>query len=150
MNKDVLMFVHHYIGRGGGRGSFGGPGTPSNRLFVGNLCYDTEQSSLQALFPEATDVFIPMNRDTGKGKGWVCSCSMHVPRRIRINFLMCVVSGAFFAHMFVKLKVDIDCTLHNFVYVSPMDVGIIALNFLYVMRCSTCFPVLFKVWLCHV
>ena len=54
-----------YVGRGGGRGA----GTPTNRLFVGNLCYDTEQSSLQELFPGATDVFIPMNRDTGKGKG---------------------------------------------------------------------------------
>ena len=53
------------VGRGGGRGA----GTPTNRLFVGNLCYDTEQSSLQELFPDATDVFIPMNRDTGKGKG---------------------------------------------------------------------------------
>ena len=52
------------LGRGGR-----GAGTPTNRLFVGNLCYDTEQNSLQDLFPEATDVFIPINRDTGKGKG---------------------------------------------------------------------------------
>ena len=63
----ALSCVHTciHVGRGGGRGA----GTPSNRLFVGNLCYDTEQSSLQELFPDATDVFIPMNRDTGKGKG---------------------------------------------------------------------------------
>ena len=66
MNLCTCMFTC-FVGRGGGRGT----GTPTNRLFVGNLCYDTEQSSLQELFPDATDVFIPMNRDTGKGKGLV-------------------------------------------------------------------------------
>jgi hypothetical protein len=66
LDFSIVFHILCIVGRGGR-----GAGTPTNRLFIGNLCYDTEQSSLQELFPGATDVFIPMNRDTGKGKGYV-------------------------------------------------------------------------------
>ena len=35
------------------------------------LSYDTEQGSLQELFPNATDVFLPRDRETGEKRGLV-------------------------------------------------------------------------------
>ena len=52
-------------GRGGGGGSTG----PTNKLFVNNLCYDTEVYTLQEIFPEANDVFLPKDRESGKKRG---------------------------------------------------------------------------------
>ena len=42
--------------------------TPTSRLFV-KLSYDTERESLQELFPNATDVFLPRDRETGEKRG---------------------------------------------------------------------------------
>ena len=52
-------------------------GDRTNRLYVGNLCYDTEKRSLEDLFPDATDVFIPTDRNTGKGKGYTITLKGH-------------------------------------------------------------------------
>ena len=61
-------------GRGGSRGGFGGGGgegshAPSKVLFVRNLSYDTEPAALQEVFQNATDVFLPRDRDTGERRG---------------------------------------------------------------------------------
>ena len=53
----------------GGRGD---DRTPTSRLFV-KLSYDTERETLQDLFPNATDVFLPRDRETGEKRGWVWS-----------------------------------------------------------------------------
>ena len=57
-------------GRGGGRGG-GGDGTPSKTLFVRNLNYETEPSSLQEIFADANDVFLPKDRETQERRGYV-------------------------------------------------------------------------------
>ena len=47
--------------------------TISNRIFVGNLNYQTTQSELEALFTEAgelVEVFLPVDRDTGRPRGF--------------------------------------------------------------------------------
>ena len=51
----------------GGRDSFG----PSKKLFVNNLNYRTEVFTLQEIFPEANDVFLPKDRETGEKRGYV-------------------------------------------------------------------------------
>jgi len=50
-----------------GRDSFG----PSKKLFVSNLNYETEVDTLQELFPDANDVYLPKNRETGEKRGFV-------------------------------------------------------------------------------
>ena len=55
-------------GRGGGRGAGPSPG-PTNKLFVRNLWLDTEPYTLEELFPEANDVYLPKDRETGKRRG---------------------------------------------------------------------------------
>lgn len=55
--------------RGGNRGSDDG-GTPSKKLFIRNLSYDTDKESLQAVFKDATDVFLPKDRETGETRGF--------------------------------------------------------------------------------
>ena len=50
-----------------GRG--GGTNPPSNKLFVNNLSYKTEVYTLQELFPEANDVYLPKNKETGEKRG---------------------------------------------------------------------------------
>ena len=45
----------------------------SNRLYVGNLSYDTSQADLQAFFAEAGEVHevaIPTDRETGRPRGF--------------------------------------------------------------------------------
>ena len=42
--------------------------TPSSRLFV-KLSYDTERETLEEMFPNATDVFLPRDRETGEKRG---------------------------------------------------------------------------------
>ena len=49
----------------GGRGD---DHTPTSRLFV-KVSYDTEKDTLQDMFPNATDVFLPIDRDTGEKRG---------------------------------------------------------------------------------
>ena len=45
-----------------------------NRLYVGNLSYDTDEASLQAAFSadgrSVKEVFIMMDRDTGRPRGF--------------------------------------------------------------------------------
>lgn len=55
--------------RGGNRGS-DDSGTPSKKLFIRNLSYDTDKESLQSVFKEATDVFLPKDRETGETRGF--------------------------------------------------------------------------------
>ena len=55
--------------RGGSRGSDDN-GTPSKKLFIRNLSYNTDTESLQAVFKEATDVFLPKDRETGETRGF--------------------------------------------------------------------------------
>ena len=50
-------------------GSRGDNRTPTSHLFV-KLSYDTEKESLQELFPNATDIFLPRHRETGEKRGW--------------------------------------------------------------------------------
>ena len=64
-------------GRGGGGGGYRGGnrgsddnGTPSKKLFIRNLSYDTDRESLQSVFKEATDVFLPKDRETGETRGF--------------------------------------------------------------------------------
>ena len=45
-------------------------GKPSKTLFVRNLSYSTHPSSLQAVFKDATDVFLPRDRETGEMRGF--------------------------------------------------------------------------------
>ena len=45
-------------------------GTPSKTLFVRNLSYSTDPGSLQAVFKDATDVFLPKDRETGEMRGF--------------------------------------------------------------------------------
>lgn len=52
---------------GSGRGG-ASPG-PTNKLFISNLSYDTEVDSLQELFSNANDVYLPKNRETGEKRG---------------------------------------------------------------------------------
>jgi len=45
----------------------------SNRLYVGNLSYDTDKNALQACFAECgvvTDTHIVMDRETGRARGF--------------------------------------------------------------------------------
>lgn len=60
--------MHVCIG-GGGRGGGGKSPGPSNKLFVNNLNYETEVSTLHEMFPEANDVYLPKNRETGERRG---------------------------------------------------------------------------------
>lgn len=39
-------------------------------LFIRNLSYETEPHTLENLFPEATDVYLPKDRDTGERRGF--------------------------------------------------------------------------------
>ena len=55
-----------------GRGGGPSPG-PSNKLFVRNLWRETEVSTLQEYFPEANDIYLPKDRETGEKRGWVWS-----------------------------------------------------------------------------
>ena len=64
-------------GRGGGGGGYRGGnrgsddnGAPSKKLFIRNLSYDTDKESLQAVFKDATDVFLPKDRETGETRGF--------------------------------------------------------------------------------
>ena len=49
----------------GGRGD---SRAPSNRLFV-KLSYETEKETLEEMFPNATDIFLPRDRETGEKRG---------------------------------------------------------------------------------
>jgi RNA recognition motif-containing protein len=45
----------------------------SNRIYVGNLSYDTSQESLEALFAgtgTVREIAIPMDRETGRPRGF--------------------------------------------------------------------------------
>ena len=42
---------------------------PSKKLFVRNLSYHTDSEALQAVFKEATDVFLPKDKETGDPRG---------------------------------------------------------------------------------
>ena len=57
----------------GGRG--GRNATPSKNLMVFNLNYDTEPYTLQEIFEDSNDVYLPKNRETGEKRGYVgCLC----------------------------------------------------------------------------
>ena len=43
---------------------------PTNKLFIRNLCFDTEVSTLQELFPEASSIFLPKDKETGQRRGY--------------------------------------------------------------------------------
>ena len=45
-----------------GRGGGPSPG-PTNKLFVRNLWRETEKETLQEIFPEANDVYLPKDRE---------------------------------------------------------------------------------------
>ena len=60
-----MLHLSLSAGRGGGGAS---PG-PTNKLFINNLCYDTEVYTLQELFLEANDVYLPKDRETGEKRG---------------------------------------------------------------------------------
>ena len=62
---EVILLCVACLGRGG---SGPGPG-PSNKLFISNLCYDTELNTLQEIFKEANDVYLPRNKETGEKRG---------------------------------------------------------------------------------
>ena len=51
-----------------GRGAGPSPG-PTNKLFVRNLWKETEVSTLQEYFPEANDIYLPKDRETGEKRG---------------------------------------------------------------------------------
>lgn len=51
-----------------GRGAGPSPG-PTNKLFVRNLWRETEVSTLQEFFPEANDIYLPKDRETGEKRG---------------------------------------------------------------------------------
>lgn len=53
-----------------GAGGRGDSHAPSSRLFV-KLSYDTERETLEEMFPNATDVFLPRDRETGEKRGSV-------------------------------------------------------------------------------
>ncbi len=53
-----------------GRGGGPSPG-PTNKLFVRNLWRETEKETLQEIFPEANDVYLPKDRETGEKRGSV-------------------------------------------------------------------------------
>lgn len=56
---------------GGGGGGRGGPQQPAGkRLKISNLSYNTSTDSLQDTFSNAVDVFVVMDRDTGKSRGF--------------------------------------------------------------------------------
>lgn len=64
-------------GRGGGFGGGGGGGrspAPSKVLFVRNLSYDTEPDSLQSVFHDAVDIYLPKDRETGERRGYAPVC----------------------------------------------------------------------------
>lgn len=71
------MFTLHLLHTGGGEGD----GTPSTKLFVRNLSYETDASSLEGIFTEANDIFLPKDKETGEPRGYVgvfwsgCICS---------------------------------------------------------------------------
>ncbi len=56
-------------GRGGG-GRGGGERTPSKTLMAFNLSFDTEPYSLQEVFENANDVYLPKNKETGEKRGY--------------------------------------------------------------------------------
>ena len=56
---------------GGGGGGRGGPQQPAGkRLKISNLSYNTSTDSLHDTFSNAVDVFVVMDRDTGKSRGF--------------------------------------------------------------------------------
>ena len=73
--KVIFLFLSHLLfsgGRGGGgqgaSGGRGAPRTPTNRLFV-KLSYETERETLESIFTDANDVYLPKDRDTGEQRG---------------------------------------------------------------------------------
>ena len=66
LNSGYLVNIPLVSFLGVGRDS--NPG-PNNKLFVTNLSYDTEVSSLQEMFCDATDVYLPKNKETGEKRG---------------------------------------------------------------------------------
>lgn len=56
--------------RGGGRGGRGARNnTPSKTLMAFNLSFDTESETLQEIFQDSNDVYLPLNRETGEKRG---------------------------------------------------------------------------------
>ena len=60
----TLKFVLCVCGAGG----HGDDRNPTSRLFV-KLSYDTEKETLHDMFPNATDVYLPRDRETGEKRG---------------------------------------------------------------------------------
>lgn len=57
----------------GGSGGFNASGKEDVKLYVGNLSFDTTQDSIQRLFEqygEVKDCFMPLDRDTGRVRGF--------------------------------------------------------------------------------
>ena len=65
-----------YDGGGGGGKGMGGKGMNRNedaKLYVGNLSFDAQADNVRPVFEKygvVTDVFLPMDRDTGKSRGF--------------------------------------------------------------------------------
>ena len=53
---------------GGGSGSFDREPPPTNKLFVKPLSPRTDRYALEDLFPEATEIILPKDRETGERK----------------------------------------------------------------------------------
>ena len=59
---------------GGGRSSFGGDdNTPSMKLMIRGLSYNTTEENLGGVFDSADRVHIATDRDTGDSRGYVFS-----------------------------------------------------------------------------
>ena len=60
-----MLLLHYVVVLLGGRGN---DRAPTSRLFV-KLSYDTEKETLEEMFQNATDVYLPRDRETGEKRG---------------------------------------------------------------------------------
>ena len=65
---DVCMSNIYSTG-GGSRDDRGGGNPPSKKVFIRNLSRDTDRYALEDVFPDATDIHLPKDRDTGETRG---------------------------------------------------------------------------------
>lgn len=57
----------------GGAGSFNSAGKEDVKLYVGNLSFDTPEQDIRGMFEQhgtVTDCFMPLDRDSGKKRGF--------------------------------------------------------------------------------